>query len=269
MSIVFLVLKIIFFIFIGLLILILFISGLILFMPIKYKIIVNYNKGLDINADFSWLFRFLSYKYELNEAVFKSDFKIMFISPGKKKDKQEEKEENIENKEYKRENEEKYSDKEIKTEPIKVSDTEEMEAEEDGDSKVEERLSKEALKGFKALAEKLKGIWYYPDRDEIIRRTKDFLIICYKRIKPRKFMLTAEVGFEDRPDLTGKLLGAYAIINTKINKPYIIDLQGNFNEDMMKISLNTYGYVYLGLLLIPFVRYIFSKPIWKVVKKYI
>lgn len=106
----------------------------------------------------------------------------------------------------------------------------------------------------------------YPDRKIMVKKTIILLKRLLQPVKPSKFKLTGEVGFGS-PDITGKFLAAESVFASFTRLQ--INIKGNFNRKCVDLNYSANGSFCLFSLLWPVVLYVFSKPIWKIIWKYI
>ncbi len=104
----------------------------------------------------------------------------------------------------------------------------------------------------------------YPEKGEIVKYTLRFVKELIFAIKPKKFKANITIGFED-PSNTGKFLGISAVILEFL--PLDIYLSGDFENEIFEGILETKGKTSVFKIGIPTLRYIFKKPIWRLIKR--
>ena len=110
----------------------------------------------------------------------------------------------------------------------------------------------------------IKDIIDFPDKKEILRLLILLTKRIFKAIKPRHFYLSGEIGLEE-PDKTGLLFALLSIIRVFAGKN--IYLTANFHEEVLKIDFKMKGYTNVLKLCLPFLRFVLSKPIRRILKR--
>ncbi len=241
---------------------ILFVLGLVLFVPIKYYIAIDLAKNLNIIIKVSWLLKFITAEYYFKENKDELNIKIIGINIGKKKsDKKNEQKNNSLKEEVK---------SEIKTEPEAKATYEEQANPEEVVDETVGKIIEERKKIFniiKDLYNKFKLVVEYSDRDKVTQLTKKFLKNIYVVIKSRVkiFRFYGELGFK-QPSSTGY---AFGVINiAKVFMKMDIDIKPNFEKDVVDIKFSTKGKFTIWSILWAIIKYIKERTIWKLLKKF-
>lgn len=99
----------------------------------------------------------------------------------------------------------------------------------------------------------------------ILNATIKLIIRLLKNIGFKKCEINGIIGLGDPSD-TGKAIGAVAV--GKAFVPLDINIEGNFEERELTGDFNIRGRTNLWLILFPIAKYIFTKPVWPLVKDY-
>lgn len=125
------------------------------------------------------------------------------------------------------------------------------------------------IKNFIAyLIEKIKFIQKFNDKysiNSLISATWRLLKRLIKNLGFKKFELNGIIGFDDPAD-TGQALGAIAVVKTFL--PFSVNIGGNFENKELSGNFNIKGRTNLWLILFPILKYVLTKPVWRVVKDY-
>ena len=115
-----------------------------------------------------------------------------------------------------------------------------------------------------SIRDTLRYIKDIPDKKELMNLTLLLFRRVFKALKPSYFHLSGEIGFES-PDLTGyffAFLGmAQGFVKANIN------VKANFEEKANNLELKTKGWVTAFGLCLPVIRYILSRPVWRVIRR--
>lgn len=286
------ILKIIVIIVLVILALILLILLVLLFCSIKIESNAKINNEISFTLNVNYLFGIIKYKYNYknNENSLKIFGKNINNVNKKKKDLKnrysanedinEIPKENLKNDDIKLNKEklekqiqqEKTFDFDKKDINLNESKIKENKQEIKRKHKTKEKIKKSKKSNDKNISkkgtflDKLKSIYYYEQKKEVIQYFKKLLIRIIKAIKIKKVNLDFEYGFND-PCLTGKVCGIISIILPIFSKKniYNIKLMPNFEEQKIigsgyiKIKTNIFK------LLFPVVIFIFKKPIRKII----
>lgn len=118
------------------------------------------------------------------------------------------------------------------------------------------------------IRNKIKFVQNFNDRygiRSLINATIKLVIKLIKNLGFKRFEVNGIIGF-DEPSQTGEALGAIAVVETFL--PLSINVAGNFDEKELSGDFNIKGRTNLWFILFPIVKYIFTKPVWPVVKDY-
>ncbi|MDR1687436.1 MAG: hypothetical protein LBS21_02340 [Clostridiales bacterium] len=131
--------------------------------------------------------------------------------------------------------------------------------------KTENSENGEEQHGFGALINLIKTAGNHPDRKIITKKTILLLKRLYRTLKPKHFKMRGEVGFKN-PDRTGKFIAAQAVCKAYTGLDILV--YGNFERRVLKLDFDMYGKTCFYSLVYPLAVYVFSKPVWKIVKEY-
>ncbi|MGN1319470.1 MAG: DUF2953 domain-containing protein [Lachnospirales bacterium] len=275
MAVVFLILKIIGIILLILLALVLFLLLILLLVPFKYKFYLNKEDNFEIDAKFTWLFSIISVQYILKDK--KDDLKIRIPFLFNKDDNIDEVEDN--------------KSEEVITEVHSVSNSDinlDVIKEEKSDfkeykkpkkenkgkilkSKVKEKVKfiKSKLKEIKTETKKYKKLYRDFDREfgakKVFKIALKFLKNIIKAIKPKTFVVEGTFGLSDPAD-TGMVYAFISIITSYLPGKYYI--KGDFENNIIKGSINIKGRSSLFFISIPVIKLILTKPVLDITKKY-
>lgn len=249
--------KIILFIALSLLILFILITIIVLVTPIDYAISVKKysNTMKEANSSFlspytvkvrvTWLFKIFKVRYLDKDSKKMLSIKIFGIDTSKwRKDKTEKK---VNNKVKHKKN--------VKKKPIKK----EIKGKKEGKEKTS------IINKLKDILNNIKFIYNYEDREKIIKSCITLFKRIIKALKPSKFSLKGKVGFKS-PDITGYVIGLQSIIVSLTNLDIVIS--GDFENEDIEFHLSIKGKLFIYLFLIALIKFVFYKPIWKIIKKY-
>ncbi|MCL2852293.1 MAG: DUF2953 domain-containing protein [Defluviitaleaceae bacterium] len=136
---------------------------------------------------------------------------------------------------------------------------------------------KESKRAPKAEGEKLtdtiKSVWQnfesiknYPDKSEIVSQ----IVLLTKRVLstalPERLDLHGVFGFDD-PCNTGLATGAISVFETFAPQRIRLSVAPDFSRKILELKLLVKGKISAVSMVIPFCRFLFSKPIWKLVKQ--
>ncbi len=277
-AVILLILKIVGIVLLMLLAIVFIIVFILLLTPFKYKFyMINYDK-LEIDTKFTWLFSIISVQYKLKDGQDNLIIKIPFINDNKKTKK------SVNTKKEKTKPQNKKPATEIHT-IISAKDTEQktqqhktVEHKNTCNNKVEDRLNNIKLKIkdiFKIIKNvileiiKYKNIAKEFDMEFGIKRCIGISFVLVKDIlhalKPKTLEVNGTIGFEDPAD-TGMALGAISMCTFYLPGKYYID--GDFEKSTVKGDIKLKGGTNLLLILIPVIKFILTKPVLAVIKKY-
>lgn len=271
--------------------LLLVVACVLLFCPLSYKAA---GRGSNVRLVVKWLFSALTFRLEYLENKLKVDFLIFGrkrkprklsstkdAKPKKSKPKDTQTKDTQPKDAQLKDTQSEYAHSEdTEKTPESTSQTSEVKEDTQTEPSATKRKKKQGGKKPKQRKEKFtddegrfkrilalaKLFIDYPDRNIIIKKT----ILLFKRIlrpfKPSKFNLNGEIGF-DSPDITGKFLAAESVFVCFTGLQ--INIKGNFSRKCVNLNFSTNGSLCLFSLLWPVALYVFSKPIWKIIWKYI
>ena len=96
----------------------------------------------------------------------------------------------------------------------------------------------------------------------IVGYTLDLLKKIFKAFKPKRVVLRGRYGAQT-PDVTGKVLAAVYAAAAALS--IAADVEGNFEQEEIKLDLRAMGYFRLWVIFIPAVRYILRPEIWRLI----
>ena len=244
------VLLVILYLILAVLALALLLAFLVLAPNIRYHVNLDKKNVMLVSTGGSWLFGLLRFKYRSEGAETEAQVKILFWKLYPRKEKSEEKavERPVP--------EESKSAVKKKIRRIKKTSR--------------KKIEKDAAKPPKNFFGTLKGYWEeinkIEDKRKLVKLTVKLTKRLAKKILPKKFKLEAEIGFED-PSHTGYALAASSLLR------YLgyenVDVRGNFTEQKLDVALSAKGRFRLFGLLWPVVAFVFSRPVFRLIYKYI
>ena len=216
-----------------------------LFCAVRYNVSVNKNEAVSALVKVSWLGGIVGLRYETGEDGPKSAFRLLFFRLRPKKEKP------------------RKPGKEKKTPGPEKTLKPKLAAAAKKEKKREKRPG--GFKPGEAIAQ-IKHYMNYPGKDEIIKCALGLLADWLRALKPKRFYLRARVGFDD-PSATGKLVGLiYAALAFV---PLDISVAGSFDKPEFSGSIRAWGRIRLIAFVLPLLRFIFRKPIFTIIKKYL
>jgi len=232
---------------IGIFILILLV---VLFVPIKYKLeICKNNEDTRAIGKVTWFFRVLSVsfnsKQDPNTTIRILGYKLK--SKPSKKDMEDIKEdEDIE-----------------KEEPPPLKEETEKELGHKEEKKSFSQNKKIILNNIE-YGKKIAGKMYnYPNKRQIMNLTADLGKNIIKKLKPKYFALEGEIGLG--PFETGISFGLLSFVLPVIINWENINLTGNFQEEVLNFNVQAKGKFMGWYLAGPTLKYLFKKPIRKLI----
>jgi len=253
-------------------------TTLVLFWPVKYKAKIKYAlKELEYEIEVSWLARFILFYIMKDGNAEKTLFRIAWFKIANKEESNEnnfaenKKSENKKPVEAEKLNPEKECKESGKTDEKSELSKAETDKETDDTNKHTADFQKEEDDGKKknsiaSVFSKIKEIYNYPNKDEIIKETIILLKRLLKALKPKYFNLNCEFGFET-PDMTGMALGIAGIVRAIVYKDnFNIEFRGNFNEKTLNLNTGLGGKISLWSSLWSLIAFVFKKPIWKIIR---
>ncbi len=283
MGIIFLILKIILIALLAVLSLLVLICMLIFFYPINYEIKVDKQDTLSVYAKGSWIFRIIRFRYIINPENSGLSLSVLWFKliGDKKQDLEPTQTDSADPRdnnpnEDKETEDKKAEDKETEDKEIENKEAEDKEAQdkeaENKDTKInyKEKGMEPEGSGIKEKLDDTKNIFkdiikriiHYPSKKEIFDSTILLIRRLYPHLKPKRFNLRAEVGFDD-PAITGYFLGGVYILKSLLMLK--ADVVGNFERKTINIYAYAKGRVVLLPILYLILKYIFKKPIWKLI----
>ena len=123
------------------------------------------------------------------------------------------------------------------------------------------------------LTAKIKRVWRtfkeikdYSNLGEIVSETTLLAKRVLKTALPKRLELSGSFGFED-PSTTGFATGIISAVAPFIPRRIKLHAKPDFEREVVKLKLLVRGSVSAILLVIPLCRFLFSKPVWKLVRK--
>jgi phosphate/sulfate permease len=124
----------------------------------------------------------------------------------------------------------------------------------------EEKKEKKKV-SLKEIFSEINFYFKYPNKEIIIKSCVNLLFKILAVLKPKIFELDAEYGLEDVA-ATGQIYGAlwaFGIIRKDIN------IKPNFDKEVFLIKLHLKGKILLALLAAPVLKFVLSRPIFKLI----
>jgi hypothetical protein len=264
------VLKILGFIILGIVALVVFIALLLLFIPIYYKADLNYNGQLNFDARASWLLRIFKLTFRLKGKESESAFTIFGHKP-EHKDKDGASSTggdtagriDSNTSAGSGEPDGKPSPSNVQPPPkLAMSDSKST-----AKAKAREHKKKPKKKSG-GLWGKFQQVHSYKYKKLLIKRTILLLRRWLRVIAPVHYNGTIKFGTDD-PSLTGSILGAYSAIVLPWGVERHVELSVDFEKKALYIDLHADGRVQMWAALWPFLSYIFSKPVWSLIRPHV
>lgn len=290
------ILKVIGIILLFILGILLLVIGVVLFIPIVYQCKASYDEQLTAKGKISWLFQLISFQFSFQDGEFNQQIRI-FIKL-KNKDETESNEGamgqegntgqvGLEQPEAAARPmttqpqkvhtiaQEKQQVQERVKPPITSKELEKVSEERKRQmaplKKIKDikEVKKITIKPVKRklpdILEKLRKIYYHPQRRYALHRLKSLLDKLWKHIKPKKLIVEAEFGLED-PSETGLWLGRIYSIKYLVDPDLKIFIQGNFDEAMFQGKGYIKGRIYGFYLLYIVIKCLRDKKLMSFVK---
>jgi len=251
-----------------------------IFGAIRYYVFIEKKENFYISVKISFI-RIINFVFLFDENVGKSYFKILFFKVFKKGfAKKENSEKKITEK-----NKENFTDNDFKSDESKgfeknsdedfisretsskkyFSKKKGFDKEASFDKKYDKRKKVNNIFSFvKNIYNKFVYLKNYPEKGDIIKYTLRFIRELFLAIKPKKFNMNIIVGFDD-PANTGMFLGLSAVILEFL--PIDVYLSGDFENEIFEGTLETKGKTNIFKIGIPTLRYVFKKPVLRLIKK--
>lgn len=296
------ILKIILIIILVLLALLLVLTAVVLFVPLSYGCKVRYADVLDGKCRLNWLFGIVKLGCDIDKGEVKLKMKLPF---GLEKKLSGNREEPLENTEYEDIPEDVPPDAEEEpTEIVKTTETaentediettedtpfseykdiveEQPEREEDTKKKKSAKKKKfqksdkrknlkdiitEKTDKIKSLWEKYKYIITTYDIKAIISLTFELLKEFIHSLGVKKCSISGVFGLPS-PSYTGLALGGVGMLSAYL--PWDIAFKGDFEKTTFKCSGIIEGKTNIFSMILPILKYIFKKPVFKVIKDFL
>lgn len=266
LSIILVILKIVGIILLSVFLLLLLLLAVVLFVGFRYNVEADKGDALSADVRISWLFRIFRARIIIEDGEQKISFKALWFDLlGKNK-----------RKERRSHHSAVSLEKEVMLDEYGKDDF--MEEEVNRKAKTgkgrppkPKKVKKERESFFEKIGgikDKINYVLKHPDRKKIQAYTIELLKDEAKAIKPKRFALSGTIGFDD-PSVTGKVIGLVCAGQGLC--PYHPDwarvtIRGNFERAMLDASLRIKGTLSIWAVLFPFIKYVFKKPIWAIVK---
>lgn len=257
---------------------------LILLIPIKYNIDAQKSIRLYANIEIKWLIKTIYFRYKINTECKRVILKVFGKTIYKDKTSFEDNEDDeIEEKD---ETEDLYD---ISGNQKVLKDTDDYSKHHDRDEKEikcsqkEEKIDKQIEDILKdeskkvediaeeeieenSIIEKIKYLWNYPDRQQIVDASIKLIKKIIKILFPKKVELDMEVGC-DNPATTGYILALSSILTLYFGDN--IKVYGNFETSVLNGKFKAEGKFTLFCVLWALLVFIFIKPIRKIIWNYL
>ena len=293
LNILLLILKVIGIIILAVLLLIIGLLSIVLFVPIHYESQYEYYEKLNGFCTVNWLFKTFSFNLKTVDGETDYDIKIpSWIDKLLSDDNEEEKSDNevvykIEN------NQDEYFDDDITVEKLrdeaeeKIAENLEDTEENSEKSVLCENIIRFIRKKVVNLICKLKGILNFTkDKKAFIKEKIEFFedlkakydlkgifdvtILLFKKIFKglglKLFQICGIIGL-DNPCSTGQAIGLISVVQTFV--PFDIDIQGDFENNVLEGSFYIKGKVRISSIVFPVIWYLLKKPVRTVVIDYV
>ncbi len=248
--------------------------ALLLFVPIKYNISAEKSTRLYANLEIKWFIKAIYFRYKISNKCKKVIFKVFGKTIYKNKKDTEEK---IKREEEIQEETKEDIKKETHTKETKESKIDNIKAEKerkvtkqvetiikDEKDKAEDIVTEEIKED--SVIQKLKNLWNYPDRKEIVDTSIKLIKRIFETLFPQKLDVNLEVGF-DNPAITGYILALSSILTLYFGNT--INVYGNFEKSTLNGKLDAEGKFRLYRIVWALLAFIITKPIRKIIWNYL
>lgn len=248
--------------------------ALLLFVPIKYNISAEKSTRLYANLEIKWFIKAIYFRYKISNKCKKVILKVFGKTIYKNKKDTEEKikrEEEIQEEtkeDIKKENHIKET-KESKIDNIKAEKEREVTKQvetiiKNEKDKAEDIVTEEIKED--SVIQRLKNLWNYPDRKEIVDTSIKLIKRILKTLFPQKLDVNLEVGF-DNPAITGYILALSSILTLYFGNT--INVYGNFEKNTLNGKLDAECKFRLYRIVWALLAFIITKPIRKIIWNYL
>jgi hypothetical protein len=117
---------------------------------------------------------------------------------------------------------------------------------------------------LKSSLDKLKDFKSFPNKKEILKSTIKLFKELISVIKPKELKVKCRFGMSNPFD-TGIILATISTIKPFFNA-HNISAEADFENKIFEIDINAKGWFNLLSIILPIIRYLRTKPIWKIVK---
>lgn len=277
------ILKIILIIILIMLLVIIVLVSLILFMPIKYKVVGGKHDNLDLSVKVSWLFGFIRGKYIINNNSSNQVIKILFIKIKENKENNNKETEDIDKQEKNKEDKIKKYDtvniQSMDSSPKKANQKEKKDNIKSNTYKSKKNINikkvkkktknkKNKSKKFKEKKEsyfsKIKKV-FNSENNAVIKYVLKQIIKLLKKLMPKHIKLNINFGTGD-PATTGYLTGvlsiSYAALGNKIK------INPNFHEKELEGDFYIKGRLYLIIVVYYLIKLYSNKKVRKLIAEF-
>lgn len=251
---------------------------LIWLFPIRYGVTGKVNRDietLEARVSINWLYKLIYLNIIYSEKTINQEFRIFGLDLNSFLTRKEAKEEVKAESNIERDVNEEVNNSTTPEEKIQFesrinseekSETEKSSSEKKRAVRIEEKFTKLKWK-FQKFCGMIKRIWVGKEKIQYIferpihKRTLENLkiesIYLWNKAKPRRIALNGVVGFED-PSLTGKCMAVLGMLLPVFGE-YDIEIQPEFEEQILVLNLDITGKLYLRQILMSVFRIVRDK----------
>ena len=267
MAVLFLILKVILFLILGLLALAVAAAAAVLFVPVSYRLRAESNGSFSVKLDAGWMFGALRFLYQTrgsaggNSAVVKV-LGIPLKRRGAGKNRAGAPEAGNETASGagsetasgagSKKDESAAGEKKANKRSKKIENAKD----------VKERRKREKFAGADG---KIRQILNIPDKKRLFALAGKLLKRLARPLKKQKFSANGVIGFDD-PSHTGYVLGLAGALCGIFGLCGIINLRGDFERQVLIYKINARGRLYFISFVWPAAAFIFARPVWAVVR---
>lgn len=267
------VVKIILWILLAVVAVVLVLLSLLLLCNLRYEATGDFQQGSQKAKGFaSWLFNLVRVEFSYGEAGFEYNLKIPFKSLIFRQKKPESTVKVDDDRVVTAMDKETSAQNSIKTEQVdnnktdktNISKPEEQKTRKEKNPRREKKTKKNQGSEKKpSLFIRLKNVYYKYEIGNLYTPVKRFLKRLLKAIGIKKARANLTFGFDD-PSVTGVVLGGGCALAAFL--PADLRLKGYFDGPCLDGSAIICGKTCVLAILVPLVKFIFEKPVWKLIK---
>ncbi len=209
----------------------------VLFDPIEYRVTGAKNETNEWLLRCSWIFRMLKLNYAVNAAGRQMSLKLLGFTLSDSSKKKPPKKKSLGSRRRLR----------VKKKPKKKATT--------------------AKGKLKRIINKSRELFGDENFSDFMKHSYRLLVKLIKTILPKNLRAKVEFGLKDPAD-TGKAIGAISIVRGVLGNREVA-IVGNFEKEVFLYNVSAYGKLRLFAIIMPIITYVFKKPVWRIIKRYI